>query len=474
MDIAFLSLIIGYFGLMLVIGLVFYRKQKDASDFMLGSRSLNYWVTAISTHASDMSIWLFTAFPGLAYQSGLGSAFWIATGLLCGMYFTWTFIAKPLRLATEKYNSPTLASFYEKRLHDTQGTIRLLSALVTLVFYTIYISSGIVGIGRTMDIAFGIDYHTGIIGATIVICLYSMMGGFLAVAWNDFFRGMLVLGAIIGVPIAACFANGGLAETFTIISQQPNFLSIVPDFSLTTLGACILTALAWGLGYCGLPHTLSHFMGIDNVNDMKKARNMGIAWQAFSLAGAVFVGLTGIAYFIGAPLTQSESVFILLTRSLFSPFVAGLFLCGMLASAISAMDSQIITSASTIAEDIYKKFFKPTISGTQLLTISRLGTLLITSLALLLAFNSTKSIMNLVSLAWMGLGASFGPLTIASLYCKSLTKQGAIAGIVTGSVSAGIFLSGLTPISSDYALIPAFIISFVCIKVISKITHEHR
>lgn len=472
MDIAFLSLIIGYFGLMLIIGLVFYGKQKNASDFMLGSRSLNYWVTAISTHASDMSIWLFMAFPGLAYSTGLSEALWIAIGLLAGMYFTWSFIAKPLRLATEKYNSPTLASFYEARLSDKKGTIRLLSALVTIIFYTIYISSGIVGIGRTMDIAFGINYHTGIISATVVICLYSMMGGFLAVAWNDFFRGLLVLGAIVGVPIAACFANGGLTQTLSLVAEQANFLSIFPDYSLTTIAALILTALAWGLGYCGLPHTLSHFMGIDDVSNMKKARNMGIAWQAFSLAGAVFVGLTGIAYFIEAPLTQSEYVFILLTRSLFSPFVAGLFLCGMLASAISAMDSQIITSASIIAEDVYKKFFNPQISGTKLLTISRLGTFVVTSLALLLAYNSTQSIMALVSLAWAGLGASFGPLTIASLYCKSLTKQGAIAGILTGSISVGIFLSGITPIHPDFALIPAFIISFACIKIVSKLTQQ--
>lgn len=456
---------------MLGIGIIFYRKQKHADDFMLGSRSINYWVTAIATQASDMSTWLFMAFPGLVYREGL-SAIWVAVGLLLGMYATWTYIAPKLRLATEHHNTPTLASFFEAHFKDSNGTIRLLSAIITLVFFTFYISSGIVGLGRTIEIAFGINYHIGILFGTIIVSLYTILGGFLAVAWNDFFQGMLVLLVILGVPIAACLATGGIQPTLSLIQQKPLALALLPDSSLSAISHIIISAFGWGLGYFGLPHILINFMGIDNVNNMKKARNMGLTWQVISLGGALLIGLTGIAYFTSNPLTQSEFVFILLAKTLFSPFLAGLVLCGILAAAISTMDSQILVSASTVAEDLYKKFINPHVTKEKLLSISRLGGFVITLISFLLAYNNDKNILDLVYYAWAGLGASFGPLMIASLYWPSLTKEGAIAGMITGAIIAGIWPHLNTPLQSDFALIPAFFMSFLAMWITTRLTQK--
>ena len=472
MDIAFVSSFFVYLGTITLTGLIFYRKQKKAEDFMLGSRTLNYWVTAIATHASDMSTWLFMAFPGLVYRQGL-FAVWTAVGLLIGMYFTWTYIAPRLRSYTEKYDSSTLSSFFAERFNDSSGSIRIVAAIITLVFFTFYISSGIVGLGRTIEITFGIDYHIGILVGTLVVALYTLLGGFLAVAWNDFIQGMFVLFIILGVPIAACLKTGGISTTLDIITQQnPGALSLFPDYSLSTFFTIITSALGWGLGYFGLPHVLVNFMGIDDVKNMKKARNMGMAWQIISLCGAVAIGMIGIAYFASSGLEQSEFVFIAMSKTLFAPFIAGLVLCGILAAAITTMDSQILVSASTIADDLYKKFINPKASSEKILTISRLGGFVITLISFLLAYNNNSSILDLVYYAWAGLGGSFGPLMIAALFWKNMTRQAALAGMISGAVTAGVWPHLHLPLPNDFALIGAFIISFSCMWITTKITSK--
>ena len=472
MDFAFVASFIVYFFVISLTGLIFYRKQKQASDFMLGSRTLNYWVTAIATHASDMSTWLFMAFPGLVFRQGL-FACWTAIGLLIGMFIAWTYIAPKLRSRTAQHNSPTLASFFEAHFQDSSGILKIVSAVITLVFFTFYISSGIVGLGRTIEITLGIDYHVGILVGTIVVALYTLLGGFLAVAWNDFIQGMFVLVILLGVPVVAVMATGGVSQTLATITQQKAFaLTLFPDFSLSTIGHIIISALGWGLGYFGLPHVLVNFMGIDDVNNMKKARNMGMAWQIISLGGAIAIGMIGIAYFAQTGLAQSEYVFIMMAKDLFAPFVAGLVLCGILAAAITTMDSQILVSASTIAEDLYKKFFNKNASPEKVLTISRLGGFAITLCSFLLAYNNDKSILDLVYYAWAGLGGSFGPLVIASLYWKRLTTQGALAGMVAGAVTAGIWPHLHTSLPGDFALIPAFIMSFVCMYLVTCMTSK--
>lgn len=472
MDIAFLSSFFVYLGVITLTGLIFYRKQKQADDFMLGSRTLNYWVTAIATHASDMSTWLFMAFPGLVYRQGL-FAIWTAIGLLIGMYFTWTWVAPRLRSHTENLDSSTLASFFSARFNDQSGLLRIVAATITLIFFTFYISSGIVGLGRTIEVTFGIDYHIGILVGTIVVALYTLLGGFLAVAWNDFIQGIFVLLIILGVPIAACLKTGGLATTLDIINQQnASALSFFPDYSLATFFNIIISALGWGLGYFGLPHVLVNFMGIDDVKNMKKARNMGMAWQIVSLAGAISIGLIGIAYFADSGLAQSEFVFVAMSKTLFAPFIAGLVLCGILAAAITTMDSQILVSASTIADDFYKKFINPQASSEKILTISRLGGFLVTLISFLLAYNNNNSILDLVYYAWAGLGGSFGPLMIVALFCKNITQQAALAGMISGAITAGVWPHLQIPLPGSFALIGAFIISFASMWVTTKLTSK--
>lgn len=443
-----------YFSVLAIVGLIFYYKQKNATDFMVGNRSINYWVTAIAAHATDMSTWLFMAFPGLVYREGI-FACWNALGLIIGMYFTWTFIAPRLRMATEQTNTMTLPSFFESRFNDPIGHVRLVSALVALSFFTLYIAAGIVGIGQTIELIFGINYHTGITIGTVAVSFYVLLGGYIAVAWNDFLQGLFVLFVVVLVPFFAAAKTGGVTTIFESITSQGVNLTLFPDYSLKTIISIISLSLGWGLGYFGSPHILINFMGIKHVSEMKKARTIGIAWQIISLTSVVLIALIGIAFFADGSLSNSEHVFIIMATRIFPPAIAGFMLCGILAAAITTIDTQILVSASIIAEDVYKKFFHKSISNRVLLHISRLGGLLIMSLAFWIAFFNSKSVLELVSHAWAGLGGAFGPIIVATfMTSQKINKWGALAGICAGGIIAGTWhLWGYTPL---FSLIPAF------------------
>jgi sodium/proline symporter len=470
MDILFLMSFIIYLGILAFVGFLFYRKQKNASDFMVGSRSVNYWVTAIATHATDMSTWLFMAFPGMVYRKGV-FAFWVAIGLGLGMHFVWKFIAPKLRQISEEMNCTTIPSFFENRFNDTSGTIRLISALMAVIFFTFYISAGIVGIGRTIQATFSIDYQLGIVIGTTVVALYTLLGGFIAVAWNDFLQGMFVLVVIIFVPIFATVKAGGIGNVINVLNAKEIPLSLFPDYSFKTISSIVTSMFGWGLGYFGMPHILVNFMGIDKTENIKKAHIMGISWHIFSLTAAASIGLIGVAFF-NQGLMQSEFVFIEMAKSLFPSFISGFVLCAILAAATSTMDSQILVSASTIAEDLYKKFFNSNISSERLLTISRIAGCVVTLVSFVLAFNNNEMIVDLVYYAWAGLGGAFGPLIIVSLHSKFATRQGAIAGILVGGTTAALWPH--LPFETDkaLALIPAFVLSLTSIYLVSAVTRK--
>lgn len=442
----------------ITIGYIFSKKSESSSEFILGERSTNYWVTAIALQASDMSHWLFLGLPAAIYQFGL-VRIWEAVGLITFMFLNWQIVAPKIRVATEKLKVLTLFSYFEKRFNDTSGTIRILSSVIAVIFFTFYISSGLVAMGRLFEVAFGTSYLAGVLIGLIITIIYTLVGGFIAVAWCDFFQGMFALFMIAIVPIVAYIAIGGWPEIAATASNKGVSLNIIPS----SIWQFLAIFLSWGLGYFGQPHLLSFFMGIKDPKNIKYAKYLGLAWQAIVLICAICIGIVGIAYFNNG----GEIIYILLAKILFSPIVAGFMLCAILAVTLSTLDSQILTSGTVIAEDIYKKIWHKRASSKTILWASRLGSLLISFIALIIAYNGSKTIYDLVYYAWAGMGSTFAPLVIASLYSKNINKYGALAGIISGASIAAIwpYLNKEIP-----ALIPGFIISFLAIYLVSYLT----
>ncbi len=466
MDIQILIAFIIYFCTLTGIGLLFYKRNKNLNDFILGNRSVNYWVTAIATQASDMGSWLFLAFPAAIYTRGLIEC-WTAIGLVVFMLLNWHFIAPKLRTATEQYRSLTLSSYFESRFSDTTGTIRIISAFLSVLFFTFYISSGLVGLGRLFESAFGIDYYMGIGIGVVTATLYTLIGGFMAVAWCDFFQGIFLLFMIILVPLYAFFITGGWSSISTAAQTNAIPLTIFPS-DMSTLFNIIILVGGWGLGYFGQPHVLVNFMGIDDVRKIRYAKYIGITWQIIALTAATFIGLTGIAYF-GQGIENSELLFIVMTKDFFPSLVAGFVLCGILAAILSTMDSHILLSGSVLAEDVYKKMINKHATSRQLLWISRAGASFVALLALMIALDNSHTIYGLVNYAWSGLGSSFGPLLITSLYSQRINRHGAIAGIITGGIVSGIwpYLN-----ATILPLIPGFSLSLVALYLVSLLTRK--
>jgi len=460
MNIMLISLII-YFCVLASIGLYFYFKTKTEKAFLVGDRSINYFVTAVATQASDMGAWLFLAFPAAIYANGMPE-FWTAIGLVVFMFLNWHFIAPKLRTQTAKLDSLTLPSFFADCYPKHATIIRLLTATIALVFFTFYISSGLVGLGRLFESAFSLDYHTGVVLGLLSAIVYTLLGGFIAVAWCDLFQGLFLLVMIVLVPLYA-FMQG---HTFAAISDAAALkhvpLSLVP--SSKDVSSVIMLALGWGLGYFGQPHILTNFMGIDDVHKIRYAKYVGITWQIIVLTASASIGLVSLSYF-DTGIANPEMLFITMTNQLFIPILAGFILCGILAATLSTMDSHILVSGSVLAEDVYKASFNKKASSSQILWFSRIAATVVSLLALSIAWTNTSTIYNLVNYAWSGLGSAFGPLVITSLYGKNITGQGAIAGIL-----AGACVSGLWPY--DLPLVPGFFASLLAICTISFLTAE--
>lgn len=466
MDYAILLSFAAYFICVIVIGLFALRKSKANADFNLANRSINYWVTGISAHASDMSQWLFMAYPAMIYTQGLMGC-WTAIGLSVFMFLNWQFVAPGLRTATEKYNSLTLSSFFEKRFSDRSGTILYLSAFFTLLFFTFYISANLVGLGRLFNSVLGIDYFIGITLGVIVV-FYTLLGGYLSMVWIDFFQGLFLMGVIIAIPLIALWSIGSFEAVVQAASRNNIPLSLIPSFSLTTIRDIIFAVAGWGLGYFGQPHILTKFMAIDDVREMKKAQYIGLSWMALSMIGATLVGLVGIASFTQGTLASNELIFVTMVKSFFSPFIGGFILCAVIAAAINVIGAQILCSASIIAEDFYKKIIvkndmQPSAAQQKHITVvSRLGVVVMCILAYIFAFSNTQPLNDLVFYAWTGLGSSFGPLLLVALHSRVQSAAAAVAGILTGGLTAALWPYLATSVP---AMIPAYIFSLTAIFV---------
>ena len=436
-----LSSFLMYFSILLSIGIYFYNKNKNQSDFSLANRSLNYWLTAISAQASDMSDWLFMGFPGLIFTQGL-SNIWLAIGLILFMFLTWHFIAPKIRVETEKYNALTLSSFFEKKFKDT-GNIRIVSGLLCLYFFIFYIAAGLVGLGRVFEQAFELDYHTGIIIGLIISVLYTLLGGLLAIAWSDLFQGTFLLLCIIYVPWYATSYLGGINNVSHILQGfGPQYLTLLPEGGIL---ATLFSVLSWGIGYFGQPHILINFMGIDNPKNLHKAKIVGCSWQILALGSAVCVGLVGKVMLFSS-LANQELVFIVMVKQLFNPLIAGFILCAILAATISTMNTQALISSSLIANDLYFPLVQPQATQQHKVLFTRFAVLLLPILSLFIAWFDNVSVLNLVLYAWSGLGSCFGPIVILSLYTNLLNKQGVLAGLFAGGITAMLWpLHGFIP-----------------------------
>ena len=463
-----------YFVILLTIGMISRKKQTSNTEFIVGNRSLNYWLTALSAHASDMSAWLFMGLPMAVYVSGL-SASWIAFGLLVGMYLNWRLVATKLRISTEHYNCCTLSSYFEKRFDDKSGVLRLLSAFMLVFFLTHYIAATLTAMGQIFESVFFIDYYVGLTFATVVIVIYTFSGGYVTIAWTDLFQALFLLFAIILTPIIAYFYMGnGADRLIQVTTEQEGFLSFFGEGATSSsVLAAVLTALSWGLGYFGMPHIITKFMGIKDPKGLKKSMYLGMSWQVLALGTAVLVGIVGAAFFEDK-LANPQLVFIDMVKIIFDPFFGGLILCGVLAANLSTMDSQLLVCASAIGEDLYSHFGKKNATPQEKVRVTRGAVIVVAFTALLISFGKSRAVLDTVLYAWAGLGASFGPVVLASLYFERANKYGAIAGILIGGLVACVWHL-VNPLVIDYeipSMIPGFFLGFISIILVSLMTRR--
>lgn len=468
-----LSAIVIYFSVILLIGYFSYSKNLNSSDFIIGNRSLNYWLTALAAHASDMSSWLFMAYPAMIFMFGL-KKIWIAVGLLLCMYCNWHFIAAKIRIATEKYNCLTFFSYLEHRFNDKSGLLRIFSAFICFVFYTIYISAGLVGLGLLVESLFHIPFQYAILLSILIVLPYVLIGGYRTLAWLDLFQGLFLMVIIVFVPCFLIGKVGGWEGIKSTALAHEISLSIAPSMSFKTTIEIILIMLGWGLGYFGQPAIITKFMGIKNAKSIPKSKYVGMSWMLISLVAATFVGLVGIPFF-NSGLDNPEMIFIDMVKNSFNPFLIGLILCAVFAASINVMCSQVLVLCSSFTEDIYKRIFRTSASSKELLLVSRLGVFFVCLIAFFIAYYKISSIYSLVLFAWSGLGASFGPLLIFSLYSKKPNKASAWAGILSGSILSAVWpwFNAKFSLNIDPIII-GFSVSFLLIWIVSLVTDRQK
>ncbi len=469
-DFSILITFILYLGFMVAIGLIFYSKTNDLSDYILGGRQLNKWVVAISAEASDMSGWLLLGLPGLAYVVGVEAA-WIAIGLAVGTYLNWKFVATRLRSYTQiSGDSITLSNYFENRFRDKSKALRMVSALFIVIFFLIYTASGFVASGKLFSTVFGLTYFQALLIGALVVVIYTFLGGFMAVCWTDLFQGILMFFAITIVPIMGIKSVGGygtLVERIKAINPEMLNLFTTLDGKSTSI-MVVISSLAWGLGYCGQPHILVRFMAIKSPEQIKPATRIAMVWVVISLVAAVLVGVVGSAYMPNAlEGSATETIFMQMVNSLFHPLVAGLLLAAILAAIMSTADSQLLVTTSALAEDFYKVLFRREASDQELVWVGRLSVVLVSIVAFIIALDQNSSVLDLVAYAWAGFGATFGPLILLSLYWKRMTRNGALAGIVAGGITVLVWKQLQGGIFELYEIVPGFICSIIAIVVFS-------
>ncbi|MCE2596653.1 sodium/proline symporter PutP [Motilimonas cestriensis] len=464
---------IAYLIMMLAIGAIAYMRTSNSSDYFLGGRSLGPWPAALSAGASDMSGWLLLGLPGYAYAAGV-EAFWLAGGLLLGTWANWLVNAKRLRTYSITTDSITLPDFFSRRFNDTSKLIQTISAFFILLFFLFYTSSGLVAGGKLFETVFGLDYSIAVIIGTACVVSYTLFGGFLAVSWTDLVQGLLMSAALLIVPIAAL--DGGFGQLSNDLSAiNPELLTLWNDVKGEPLSAiAIISLAAWGLGYFGQPHILARFQATRTNKDLVVARRIAVIWTALSMTGAMLVGLVGLVYVNSGTieLADGEKIFMILVNAMFHPVIAGILLAAILAAIMSTADSQLLVSSSALAEDFYKQVVKQNASTEEIVKVGRFAVILISLIALALAMSPDSSVLGLVSYAWAGFGAAFGPALVLSLYWRRMNRNGALAGIIIGGVTIVIWKQLTGGWFDVYEIVPGVIFSTLAIIGVSLATAE--
>ncbi|MEA4892400.1 MAG: sodium/proline symporter PutP [Peptococcaceae bacterium] len=478
-----LGAMIAYLVMIVIVGLAFSKKNKTSEEFYLGGRGMGPWITAMSAEASDMSGWLLMGLPGAAYLMGLSSEGWTAIGLALGTYLNWRFTAVPLRIYTHiADNSITIPDYLSNRFHDRKKILMNLAALFFFIFFIAYAAAGFNACGKVFESLFGFNYQASMMVSAFVIVIYTVVGGFLAESTVDFIQGILMFFALIFIVCVALVKADGFSGVTAFTDTVPGFFSLF-DAGGTFAGGVIktLSGLAWGLGYFGMPHVLLRFMAIRDASELKKSRRIGTSWVIISLGMALCIGVVGRALYPDLLHTSSEAetIFVVLCEDLMQggllPIIGGIMLSGILAAQISSSDSQLLVASSAISQNFYKGLLKPNASEKQVLWVSRLTIIIIAVVAAVLALNPESSVFDVVSLAWAGLGATFGPLILFSLYWKRTNLWGAVAGMISGGGMVLIWKYLLKPLGgffSLYELLPAFLISGLAIVLVSLATPE--
>lgn len=461
-----------YLCVMVWIGFRFYNKTSNLSDYILGGRKLNSWVTAMSAQASDMSGWLLIGLPGTAYviYVGTAEAIWTAVGLMIGTYLNWLFVAKRLRQYTEvSLDSITLPDFFENRFRDRRHLLRIFSALFTVIFFLIYTAAQFAAGGKLFSTVFGMDYVLGMFIGAAIILLYTALGGFTAVCWTDTIQGTIMFFALIIVPIMAVISMGGTGEVAARLAMlTPESLGFFPMENGMVDTMLLASALGWGLGYFGQPHILVRFMAIESPEQIRKSRIIAMIWVIITLSAAVLIGIIGKAYM--PDLADGETIYMSMIDSMFPDVAAGILLTAILAAIMSTASSQLLVTASSVSRDLYAVIFKKSTEGHGIVWISRLTVVLVTVVAGVIAINPDSSVFDLVAFAWGGFGAAFGPLILFALFWKRMTLQGAVAGMVAGGLTDLFWYNMAGGIFDIYEIIPGFLAGSLAIILVSLAT----
>jgi sodium/proline symporter len=484
--------IIAYLLLVLGVGAFYSRKTKNVDDFYLGGRKLGPIVTAMSAEASDMSSWLLMGLPGVAYLTGVADAAWTAIGLAIGTYVNWLIVAKRIRRYTYVAgNSITIPEFFSKRYRDDKNILMFIAAVVIVIFFVPYTASGFAACGKLFNSLFDVDYFTAMVISAIVIVLYTTLGGFLAASITDFIQSIVMTLALIMILVFGIYSAGGIDSVAENAREMVGYLSFTNVHNPVTNEATsygfitIISTLAWGLGYFGMPHILLRFMAIDNENKLKLSRRVASVWVVISLAVAVFIGIIGSAITeagnipaLSGSASETLIVEIATLLSTYGPLAAiltGIVLAGILASTMSTADSQLLAASSSVSENIAKDVFKVNISKKAQMILARLSVLVIAVIAVILASDPDSSVFNIVSFAWAGFGAAFGPVVLFALFWKRSNKWGALAGMISGGAMVFIWkycVRTLGGIWDIYELLPAFIVASIAIVVVSLLTEK--
>lgn len=469
-----------YLGFMVYIGLRSAKKNNSSMDFFLGGRKVGPWITALSAEASDSSAWLLMGLPGLCYLGGVKETFWTAVGLIVGTYLNWLFVAKPLRKCTISFgDSITIPEFFTNRFKDKTHLLTIISVFFIVLFFTIYTASGFVACAKLFNSVFGLKYHIGLVIGLVVILSYTILGGYLAVCTTDFIQGALIFVAFVFSAVIAVVSLGGPAEAmakvsdFSVRAVNGQFgAEMAKKFIDNKLFSAmsVISALAWGLGYFGMPHIIIRFMGIRSNAEIKTARRVGTVWMVIAYIGTFIIGSLGTVYLAGGDLAnplmilfggKEETVFSATMQQMYPAFIAGLFLCAILAASMSTADSQLLSASSAVSLDIYKGLINKDADEKTVMNVSRITVLVIAAIAFVLSLNPASSIFGLVSYAWAGFGSTFGPLVILALFWRGMTNKGAIAGLIAGGVTVVLWHNLKGGIFNVYEILPGFIACLV-------------